>query len=201
MKVIGLCGGSGSGKGMVCRIFAEKNIPCIDTDAVYRELTSQPGPCLYALAEEFGKEIITEGGFLNREYLRKIVFGQENSETKLKRLNEISHNYILEETRRRLIGYENDGALIAIVDAPVLFESGFDSECDVVVSVIADREIRIDRIMNRDSVTRDAAEKRIDAQLSDKEIISRSDFVIYNNSDIDTLRERVNFVLGLLIDN
>ena len=74
MKIIGLCGGSGSGKGAVCDLFLELGIPSIDTDALYHKMTSSDSPCLRALAEEFGASIIDVHGKLDRAVLRGIVF-------------------------------------------------------------------------------------------------------------------------------
>lgn len=201
MKVIGLCGGSGSGKGSACEIFRRLGIPSIDTDAVYREITSAPGECLTALANEFGSKIITESGALNRQRLASIVFSGEGSETRLARLNEISHKFILDETRCRLARYEQMDAVAAIVDAPVLFESGFDLECDILVCVISDRERRIERIMMRDSISRNEAEQRIASQMSDGELISRCDFVIRNDSGLVDLQDEVKSVLKKILDN
>ena len=195
MKIIGLCGGSGSGKGAVCSIFRENGIPTIDTDAVYRDLTGGPGPLINELKREFGSSIITTDGVLNRRALAEIVFSSENSKKKLRRLNQLAHKFILDETREILNRHSAHGAMLGVVDAPVLFESGFDAECDMIVSVIADREIRIGRIMARDSITRLDAESRIASQMSDEELISRSDFVIYNNGDLDQLRCRVNAII------
>ena len=192
MKVIGLCGGSGSGKGAVCSIFREKGILTIDTDLVYRDLTGRPGQLIDALKHEFGSGIITEGGVLDRRALADIVFSSENSGEKLKRLNQIAHKFILDETRAILKWYSADGAELGVVDAPVLFESGFDSECDLIVCVIADKERRISRIMTRDSISRDEAERRIASQMSDNELISRSDFVIYNDGDLGSLGQQVD---------
>ncbi len=200
MKIIGLCGGSGSGKGSACRIFSEFGIPCIDTDAVYREITSAPGECLTALQNEFGSEIITESGALNRKKLASIVFSGEDSCYRLARLNEITHKFILDETRRRLDNYRAMGAVAAIVDAPVLFESGFDRECDVLVFVAAERELRIARIMNRDGITREAAEQRINSQMSDAELISRCDYMIRNDRDLSYLKQEVKTVLKKILD-
>ena len=137
MKVIGLCGGSGSGKGAVSRIFAEIGIPSIDTDAVYRRMTLSDSPCMRALAAEFGKEIINSLGGLDRARLASIVF---NDPSRLKTLNKIAHSFILDETRRRLAEYSDEGFPAAVVDAPVLFESGFDKECDEIICVLADSE-------------------------------------------------------------
>ena len=191
MKIIGLCGGSGSGKGAVSKLFCELGIPSVDTDAVYREITSNKGACLDTLASEFGQIIIKEDGSLDRKTLSTIVFSGEGAGQKRSRLNEITHKFILDETRRRLSSFEKKDVAFAIVDAPLLFESGFDKECDIVICVIADKHIRLDRIISRDGITREAAEKRIASQLSDGELISRSDFVIYNNSDLTALKREV----------
>ena len=196
MKVIGLCGGSGSGKGAVSSIFAEIGIPSIDTDAVYREMTLSDSPCMRALAAEFGDEVVNSLGGLDRARLASIVF---NDPSRLEKLNKIAHSFILDETRRRLAAYKDEGLSAAIVDAPVLFESGFYNECDEIICVVADREIRTGRIMSRDGITRDAAEKRIASQMPDEILISKCDHVIYNNSDIESLREQILSLKNKLI--
>ena len=201
MKIIGLCGGSGSGKGSVCAIFDKLGIPSIDTDAVYRELTSKDSQCMRALSSEFGDEIISPDGSLNRGILRKVVFEGDDAGIRLKRLNEISHKYILDRTREILDAYREKGYCAAIVDAPVLFESGFDKECDIIISVTADKDIRVERIIKRDGIDRNNAEARIASQLSDDEVVLRSDFVIQNNSDLVSLEKRVTEVAKQILEN
>ena len=198
MKIIGLCGGSGSGKGVVSSLFLEYNIPSIDTDAVYRELTSGESECLKALSLEFGNEIIADDGALNRKKLASVVFSGDNSSIKLKKLNEITHRFILDEARRRLLQYERQGCCAAIVDAPVLFESGFDDECDFTVCVVADRETRISRIIQRDGISRVAAEQRINSQIPDSELVSKCDYAVYNNSGPDALRPQIERIVELI---
>ena len=201
MKVIGLCGGSGSGKGVVSSLFASRGIPNIDTDAIYRQLISGDSLCTRALSDEFGKKIISQDGSVNRRILADIVFSSENSDYKLKRLNSIAHTFILDETRKRLDELKTPGFEAAIVDAPVLFESGFDKECDLIISVIADIEIRVERIVVRDSIDRKSAEARISKQLSNDELIARSNFVIENNSDLQSLEKKVNEIAELIMNN
>ena len=191
MKIIGLCGGSGSGKGTVASIFLEYGIPSVDTDAVYRKMTKFDSPCLRALSEEFGSEIISSDGSLNRQLLASIVFTGDGAEERLAKLNRISHYYILAETERILEEFSNDGYKAALVDAPVLFESGFDSKCHEIICVVADKEVRLSRIMSRDSMTMEAAEQRIASQMSDEGLIARSNYVIRNNSDINSLRSQI----------
>ena len=182
MKVIGLCGGSGSGKGAVSRILSEYGIPTVDTDALYRELTSRDGECMRALVSAFGTSVAMPDGSLNREQLRKIVFSGKDMDLNRDRLNKITHAFILDYTRSLLSEYERRGIELAVIDAPLLFESGFDKECDFTVAVIADRETRIKRITERDGITREAAEKRINTQIPDEKLSQMVNFVITNSA-------------------
>ena len=191
MKVIGLCGGSGSGKGTVASLLSELGIPTIDTDLVYRELTSTPSECLSELRDEFGAEIVGSDGALDRVYLRAIVFEGDGAEEKRRRLNEITHFHILAETRRRLARFAESGVLAATVDAPLLYESGFDRECDAVIAVLAERDARIRRVTERDGIAPEAAARRIDTQISDDELAERADFTIVNDGSLVSLRKQV----------
>ncbi len=191
MRIIGLTGGSGSGKGAVSEILRELNIPSIDTDLVYRELTASASPCLSALKAAFGEDIISDDGSLNRKKLSKIVFSSADADAQRATLNSIAHRFILAETESRLRELENDGCELAFVDAPVLFESGFDKRCDAIVAVIANKDARINRIVSRDGLTVEMAEKRIATQLSDDELTRLCDYVIVNDADFDTLKSSV----------
>ena len=155
-------------------------------------------PCTRALASEFGTEILTKDGGINRTLLASIVFCGDGAEQRRNRLNEITHAFILSETRRALNSFAANGTEIAIVDAPVLFESGFDKECDITVCVLADKDIRLKRIMERDGITMRQAENRIDSQKSNEELIALSDFYIENNTDLSELRGNVLALLEKL---
>ena len=198
MKLIGLCGGSGSGKGTAASIFLKHSIPSVDTDALYREMTSCNSPCLDALSGEFGNSIIRPDGSLDRKALADIVFCGEDSQNKRKRLNEITHKFILDEARVRLEEFRRLGYPAAIIDAPVLFESGFDKECYVTVCVVADKNVRIDRIMSRDGLTESEAIRRINAQISDDDLIKKCNFYIRNDSDIDALSAEIDRLIDKL---
>ena len=200
MKIVGLCGGSGSGKGTVAEIFSVFGIPSVDTDRVYHELTVRKSPCLDALVEEFGEEILDENGSLDRRALSLLVFGDGAAAVKRKKLNEIAHKFVLDETRRILKEFESLGAQAALVDAPLLFESGFDKECDLIIAVVADLNIRIDRIMMRDGLEEKAATLRLKSQLPDDYLASRSDFVIKNNKSLDELEKEVVEVVNKIIN-
>ena len=196
MKVIGLCGGSGSGKGTLAAMLSDGGFLHIDADAVYHEITSGDSPCLRAMTEAFGRDIISPSGALDRRALASVVFA-DGAKEKLSLLNTISHRYVLDEIRQRIVSAE--GKYIgAIVDAPLLFESGFNTECDFIVSVIAPRELRISRISERDGIDRDAAERRINAQLDDEFLRLHSDIIITNDKDTAALYEQAQELINRL---
>jgi len=184
VKVIGLCGGSGSGKGTVANIFSFYGIPSIDTDAVYHNLTSTKTPCLEALVNEFGVGVLDENGLLDRKKLAKIVFAQSDSDTKLHALNSISHKFVLDKTREILENHKKCGTPAVIVDAPLLFESGFNNECDAIIAVVADDDIKISRIMKRDIISKEDAIARIKKQLPDEYLVKNADYIINNCTNL-----------------
>jgi dephospho-CoA kinase len=200
MKIIGLCGGSGSGKSMIGPLIESYGVACIDTDEVYRTLTKSDSACLRALRAEFGNEIITPDGALDRKKLASIVFEGEDKDEKRKRLNEISHKFILDETRSLIKMFEKREMSAVLVDAPLLFESGFDKECDSIIFVYCDKETRIRRIMNRDGISKEHAEKRIAAQMPDEELFKRCDFVIVNDLCVNYVRSQVREAVEQLLN-
>ena len=191
MKVIGLTGPSGVGKGWICRYLTQFNIAAVDTDAVYHDLLIPPSPCLDELVAAFGPQILTNGQ-LDRAALATIVFSDPQ---KLNSLNKITHKYILEQTDALLDTYRHQGHPAAIVDAPALFESGYDQNCDFVIAVLADKELRIQRIILRDSLSPQAAQKRINAQKSDEFYSSNAKYTLVNNGDDTVLKQELLSIL------
>ena len=197
MKVLGLCGLWGAGKGAVCSFFAELNVVSIDTDKVYHNIISVNSDCTKELVDFFGTVIFGTPG-INRAELRKVAF---SSVENLKSLNEITHKHILNAVRREIESLKLENAVDGIIiDAPLLFESGFDKECDLTMAVIANIDTKIERIIARDGITREHAEARLSSQISDSDLIARCDHVIENNGDAHTLREEVRKLKRLIFD-
>ena len=196
MKIIGLCGGSGSGKGEVARMLREAGYLHLDADAVYHSLIGGDSACLRELAREFGADIISPSGALDRPKLAAIVFA-DGAEEKRQRLNTVTHRYVLAEIRQSIADAEGKHGAV-IVDAPLLFESGFNTECDLVVSVIAPKDARIARLIERDGITAEQAERRINAQLDDGFLRRHSNIVIENNSDLDALAAKVEKIIEMI---
>lgn len=197
MKIIGLTGPSGSGKGELCAILEKFGIFSIDTDRVYHQLLAPPSACLDELSAHFGSQILNSDGSLDRAALAKKVFAP-GAGSELEVLNRITHKYVLGKAREIISEFSQQGCSAVIVDAPALYESGFDKECDFCVAVIADKETRVERIMARDGISRDAAEKRINAQKPDSFYTEHARIVIYNNSNTSELQKQALEILRVL---
>jgi dephospho-CoA kinase len=137
--------------------------------------------------------VIASDNSLDRRSLSRLVFSDPDA---LASLNKIAHKYILAKTRELLRDFDNRGYYAAVVDAPVLFESGFDSECDVTACVVSSEERRIARIIERDHISREIAVARLDAQNSDAYISARTDFVIVNDGDSETTERDIDRVVA-----
>ena len=197
MHIVGITGPSGSGKSLLGKYLSSKAFPVINADEVYHSLLIPPSKCLDKLRAAFGNDIFNEDGTLDRKKLASLVFSDE---AKLTLLNATVLDVVLEKTRRIIKQYENGGASIVFVDAPTLIESGFHKECNTVISVIASKEIRIERIIKRDNITKSKAEERISAQKNDDFYYSHSDFVITNDTTEESFLSQAKTVLKGIID-
>ena len=190
--LVGLCGRSGAGKGYVSGIFGELGIPSVDTDRVYRDMTAPAeklSVCMQALVDRFGPDVASADNSLNRAVMRSLVFSGDKQA--LADLNRITHALILEETNRIAAELYGNGAKIVLIDAPLLFESGFNEMCESVVCVTAPEETLIRRIIRRDGLSEEDAKKRLAVQKTVAELEDRSDFVISNDAEYETMVLRV----------
>lgn len=190
MKVFGLTGGSGAGKSTVAEMLRQEGIYVIDADKIAREVVERGKPCLTELKAEFGEGIIRTDGSLDRRALGNIVFSDAE---KLKSLNEITHKYIKEQIVKVLSGLE---CPCAAIDGAVIIGSEIAKMCEFMVSVTADTDIRLERIMKRDGISREAAENRLNSQPDNKFYIERSDYVLRNDGDEAELPEQVKELCG-----
>ena len=193
MLVIGLTGPTGAGKSMVAELFAAHGLPILSADAIYHALLVPPSACLNELVARFGKEIERPDGTLDRRALAALVF---DSKKDLADLNEIAHRHVMQAIRAKLEALRTQGVVAAVLDAPQLFEAHAERDCNVIVSVLSDPALRIERIMRRDGIDEAAAQKRMAAQLSDSFFRSHSDYVIENNASPDALHPLVYQILS-----
>lgn len=197
MLVIGLTGGSGAGKSLVAKHLLSRGGALIDCDAVYARLVDNPSECTVALSDAFGPDVLTPSGTLDRTALSQIVFADGGKE-KLALLNATVHPIVINEVKRVLTKLSDDRVPYAIIDAPQLFEAKAETLCDTTVFVLADRELRASRIMQRDNITREKAMARINAQLSDEYFAERCEHCIINDTTERELKEQCASLLDSL---
>lgn len=189
MRIIGLTGGSGTGKGTFAALLRDKGAGWVDADAVYRTLCAENREMLAALDAAFGG-VLDENGALDRPKLARIVFADP---AKLRQLNEITLPYIraasLDEMRA-----QGDCPFV-LYDAPTLFEAGADDLCERIIGVLADTEVRVQRIMARDGLDEAAARARIGAQPDADFYRARCDYIVENNGDLADLQRQADAIL------
>ncbi len=198
MKIIGITGPTGSGKSLLCQLFCDMGVPTVDADSVYHDMLLPPSECLDALRLAFGDGIFASDGSLDREKLGAIVF---NSQEKLDLLNSTVLSRVIARIKEIIHEHEKNGHRAVAIDAPTLIESGFHKECSTVISVISPKDIRLERIIERDSLSPERAQLRIMAQKDDSFYVENSDFVLNNTGNCEQLKNdalKLFATLGLI---
>ena len=176
MTIFGITGGSGSGKTTALNVLRKMGALVIDADAVYHELLKSGHVLLRAIKARFPGTVAND--ILDRKALAAAVFADPAA---LEDLSRLTHPAVIDETKRRLREHAMNGGALAAIDAIGLIGSGLDELCDRTYAVLADRDVRIQRIMARDGLTREQAVARISAQLPDEYFISHCSDVLLNN--------------------
>jgi len=189
MLWVGLTGGIASGKSTVSRVLARAGAAVIDADWLVHVALSKSGPAYGQVVEVFGAEILDERGEIDRKRLGAEVF---QSADRRKRLEQIVHPHVFEmaEAERRALA-AGQTADIAIFDAALLIETGRYREMDRLIVVYIDRATQTNRLMRRDGLSQDEAERRIDAQMPLLEKVALADDVIDNHPPPDEVARSV----------
>lgn len=172
-KIIGLTGGIGSGKSTIAKYFESKGIPIYIADIEAKKIMDSD-LVIGKVVDAFGMDVL-ENKKINRAKLSAVVF---NNPEKLARLNAIIHPQVKIHFLDWVKKHENFP--IVIKETAILFESGSYKDCDKIILVTAPKELRIQRVMQRDNVTKEAVEARIANQWEDDKKIQLSDFIIQN---------------------
>jgi len=197
VRVVGLTGGIGTGKSTAAEYLKKKGFAHIDADQIGRDITADGSPMLPVLDGIFGPtgeygvedfDILREDGSLDRKALASIVFTDMNKKLKL---DEVMFKAIIAETKRLVEVYSQDDPVGILIDAPLLFEAGLDKECDLVLLIVADMDVRIHRVCARDGATEQEVRNRINSQMSDEEKISRSHVVVDNSGNLKELEKQL----------
>lgn len=178
MLKVAVTGCAGSGKTSVCNRFKELGVKVISSDILAREVVAHDSPAYNKIINYFGKKVLTKDGSLNRRMLRRIII---NDNIARQALESFVHPEIIKLIHSQMIKTEKDGKHVVLVEVPLLFELGMEDRFDVVIAVIADRKLRVKRLMDRDDVSREDAEALLNHQLPDEDKARQAEFVIKND--------------------
>ncbi|MBA3705837.1 MAG: dephospho-CoA kinase [Bacteroidetes bacterium] len=176
MIKIGITGGIGSGKSTVCEVFELLGVPVYYSDEEAKKMLDSDSNVKKSVLALFGNDVLNEQGLLDKKKISAIVFKDKN---KLEQLNTIIHpvvamhfeNWVKQHSIKKYI----------LKEAAILFESNAYKQVDKVISVLAPKELRIQRTLQRDKISHEQVEERMKTQMSDEEKIKRSQFVIHND--------------------
>ena len=193
MKIVGITGLIASGKSTLSSYIKTKGYKIVDADNISRDITKKDRIGYTKVVEEFGRDILSSNGEIDRAKLSNIVFNDKNA---LKKLNGILHPLIFQEIDRQLDLYKDEKILF--LDAPLLFEAKLDKKCDEIILVVCDEEVQISRIQKRDNKDYDSAKKIIDSQIAKEFKIEKSDYIIDNNCEIERFYFKVDLIMRIL---
>jgi dephospho-CoA kinase len=188
LHVIGLTGGIASGKSTVAQFFRDRGIPVIDADVLGHRTYEPATDTFKAVVAAFGQDLVTPDGTIDRRALGGKVFGKPDE---LKRLTDIVWPGIRRLANEELSGLETAGNNLAVLEAAVLFEAGWEDLCTELWVVVVEPDIAVQRLATRNGLDEDAARARIASQLSNAERTAKSDIIIENNGSLEELHASI----------
>ena len=196
MLKVALTGGIGSGKSEVSALFNKWGAYVFDADKVAKEILNKNKNAQKELILEFGSDVISPEGVIDKKKLSRVAFQNEFNQLKL---NTIIHPYVFKEIDMCFENILNKGCHgIFIIDAALIYESGADTHMDYVIVVTSHLKIRTERVMKRGDLNREEFLKRLDLQWPEKDKIEMADFVIYNNESRDILKREAKKIYDQL---
>ncbi len=195
MKVIGIAGGSGTGKSTIAAHLAGRGAQCIDADRIAHDLLVNDSAVIRAVRDAFG-EVVFSDGVVDRKILGNIVFADSR---KRESLNSILHPVILEICRRKVLEFEAAGVALVVVDAALLLEVEIPFEIDLVIALRATRDEQVSRLLAKGGASRREIAARLDGQERLERSFDRADVVLEATKPLHTVLAEVDRIVdGLL---
>lgn len=194
MIILGLTGSIGMGKSATAELFREAGVPVYDADASVHEIYAKGGLAVGPVGAAFPGVVIE--GAIDRTLLRERVLQDPDA---LKRLEGIVHPLVGETQRRFRTEAEAAGAACAVLDIPLLYETGGDARCDYVLVVTASAEVQRERVLARPGMTGEAFEAVLKKQVPDADKRARADFILNTGFGFEFARDQVRAILSLMI--
>ncbi|MHB9035311.1 MAG: dephospho-CoA kinase [Armatimonadota bacterium] len=189
--IIGITGGIGTGKSTVLRMLADLGARTLSADDVAREVLAVGQPAYCEVVERFGTEVIAQGGEIDRPALAGVIFADAEAR---RDLDAITHPRIIARIEQAIMAFRDNppsGDAVLAVEIPLLIECGMESMVDEVMLVAAEQETQVHRLTSRSGISRDEAVRRIHSQMPISRKVGRADRVVWNDSDMQSLRESV----------
>lgn len=185
--IIGITGSSGAGKSTLCEILEKGyEVKVLNADKIARRLSRKGTSYLIDIIKVFGKDIVNEEGELKRSKLAQIIYSDAK---KREELNTYTFKYVKEDIIKKISKIQDETTIV--IDAPLLFEAELDKMCDKVIGIISPRELQIERIVARDDIDYEDAEKRLAAQANDEFFIKNCDYIIKNDNGFSKIEEQI----------
>lgn len=195
MKIVGITGRSGCGKSSATKFLAGQGYPCIDADLIARQILLPDSPCLAALRERFGDDILDTNGTLQRRLLADRAFATPEG---TRALTDITQPEILRHIEEELTIARASGAAIAFVDGAVIVGTPFQARCDALLLITAPYEISVARICTRDNISPEMARRRLDAQTPLETLRAAATREIVNDRTPEQLEAKIREILQAL---
>lgn len=192
--IIGLTGNMGSGKSLASRLLEQMGAAVIKADNVGHEVLLPQGAAYDKVLQLFGDSFLDDAGLLDRRRLGAYVFADDSGE-RLRRLESITHPAIVDEIRRRIEDFQQQGYRLIVVEAALFFGTPLEEMADEIWAVTAPRDVLLTRIMARDGCDLQTAENRLAQQLPTEEIARRSQRVLVNDGSPQQLAAAIRRIL------
>lgn len=186
MIKVAVTGGIGSGKSIVCLVFEKLGIPVFHADSVAKQLMNEDNTVREKLIELFGADIYQKNEGIHRKKLAEIIF---NNQIALQQVNAVVHPVVFTEFKNWA---EKQKAPYVVQEAAIIFENNHQDRFDKIITVTAPTELKIERCMKRDSISRELVIERMKNQLPDEYKMERSDYVIMNDDKEMVLPQILN---------
>jgi dephospho-CoA kinase len=195
MLRVGVTGGIGSGKTLVCSLFAKYGIPVLSADDVAKEMMQSDGGLRSQLSSLFGPSTYQPDGSLDRAYVAGRIFSDKSLQ---QNVNRLVHPKVEAGIDSWFAELERSGEAIGIVEAALIYEAGYDKRLDLVIVVDAPESVRIKRVVARDGSSVEEVKKRIAAQTPAAQKAKKADYVIHNTGSFSDLESSVQFLVKIL---
>ncbi len=199
VKIIGITGGIGSGKSTVSKFINEMGYKVINSDSKAKKLYLENSELKEKLIKEFGGNFYLPDGNINKKFIEEIVFGEdEKSKENLAKLNALVHPLVIQDNIDEIDELVEKGERLIFVESALIFEISMEDAYDYIICVFTPIDITIKRLIERDSTSEEKILKRMKNQMSSEEKKKKADFVINNNTDLNSLKNATEFIIDVI---